>query len=80
MDLFFKSRIIKIIQSSWHAPWALNRGVKQAEKATVIKESVLWGCPGLNFRANLPFNGMRPFFAAFLKDTPTALFPLFSNS
>ena len=28
-------------------------------RATVIKESDLWGCPGSNFKANLPFNGMR---------------------
>jgi hypothetical protein len=79
-DLFLKSRITKIIQSSLNAPWALNRGVEQAERSTVIKESVLWGCPWLNFKANLPFDGIMQFFAALLKEIPTALFGLFSNS
>jgi hypothetical protein len=59
---------------------ALNRGVEQAERATVIKESDLWGCPGSSFKANLPFNGMMQFFAALLKEISTALVVLFSNS
>ena len=54
-------------------------GVEQAEKATVIKESVLWGCPGLRFKSNLPFNGMKQVFATLLKEISTALFALFSN-
>jgi hypothetical protein len=66
----------------------LYRGVEQAEKATVIKEPILWGCPLLNFKANLPFNGMRhaassaelQFFATLLKEISTAHFALFSNS
>jgi hypothetical protein len=40
-----------------------------------------WGCPGLNFKANLPFDGMRhaassaerPAYAAFEKEIPLAL-------
>jgi hypothetical protein len=64
---------------------ALYRGVEQAEKVAVIKESFLWGCPVLNFTANLPFNVMRhaassaelQVFAALLKEIPTALFALF---
>jgi hypothetical protein len=32
-----------------------------------------WGCPGLNFKANLPFNGMRAAYAAFEKEIPMAL-------
>jgi hypothetical protein len=46
--------------------------MEQADKATVIKASVFWGCPGLNFKANLPFNEMRQFFATLLKEIPTA--------
>jgi hypothetical protein len=72
-NLFFKSRITKIIQSSWHAPWALNRGGEQAEKATSFMKGSFWGCPGLNFRANLPFHVMRPAYAAFEKEIPMAL-------
>ncbi|UCF83857.1 MAG: hypothetical protein JSV50_22325 [Desulfobacteraceae bacterium] len=56
---------------------ALYRGVEQAEKVAVIKESFLWGCPVLNFTANLPFNVMMQVFAALLKEVPTALFALF---
>ena len=33
--------------------------MKQAVRATVAKECVLWGCLGLSFKANLPFDGMR---------------------
>ena len=51
--------------------------MEQAERTTVIKESVLWGCPGLSFKANLPFNGMMQFFAVLLKEIPTALFAPF---
>jgi hypothetical protein len=72
-DLFFKSRITKNIQSSWHAPWALNRGGEQAEKATSFMKVPFWGCPGLCFKANLPFDGMRPAYAAFEKEIPMAL-------
>jgi hypothetical protein len=70
----------QILRSSSNAPLALYRGGEQAVKATVTKESALWGCPGLNFKANLPFNGMMPFFAAFLREILTALFALFSDS
>ena len=69
----------QILKSLSNAPLALNKGVEQAERTTVIKESVLWGCPGQSFKANLPFNGMRQFFAALLKEIPTALIVLFSK-
>jgi hypothetical protein len=46
---------------------ALNKGSEQAEKTSVTKETLLWGCPITNFKATLPFNGMRQFFAAFKK-------------
>ncbi|UCF84087.1 MAG: hypothetical protein JSV50_00140 [Desulfobacteraceae bacterium] len=47
-----------------------------------------WGCPGLNFRANMPFHVMRhaassaerPAYAAFEKEIPMALLVLFSKS
>jgi hypothetical protein len=51
-------------------------------RATVANECVLWGCLGLSFKANLPFDGMRhaassaelQVFAAFLKEIPSTLF------
>ncbi|UCF83055.1 MAG: hypothetical protein JSV50_18010 [Desulfobacteraceae bacterium] len=79
VDISFRRSATQILQSSSNAPLALNRGVKQAEKATVAKESVLWSCPGLSFKANLPFDGMRQVFAALLKEISTALFALFSK-
>jgi hypothetical protein len=80
VDISFRRVATQILKSSSNAPLALYRGVEQAERSTVIKESVLWGCPGLNFKANLPFNGMMQFFATLLKEIPAALFRLFSNS
>ena len=76
----FRRAATQILKSLWNAPLSLNRGVEQAVKVTVSRESVFWGCPGMSFKANLPFNGMRQFFAALLKETPSALFALFSNS
>ena len=32
-----------------------------------------WGCPGLNFIANLPFDGMKQAYAAFEKEIPMTL-------
>ncbi|UCF84863.1 MAG: hypothetical protein JSV50_04315, partial [Desulfobacteraceae bacterium] len=75
----FRRTATQILKSLSNAPLALNRGVEQAERTTVIKQSILWGCPGLSFKANLPFNGMMQFFAALLKEIPTALFALFSK-
>ena len=46
---------------------ALNKGSEQAEKASVAAETLLWGCPIMNFKATLPFNRMKQFFAAFKK-------------
>ena len=88
MGISFRRAATQILKSWSNAPLALYKDVKQAEKATVIKDFVLWGCPGSNFKANLPFNGMRhaassaelQFFAALLKEIPTALLALFSNS
>jgi hypothetical protein len=51
----------------------LNRGGKQAVKATSFMKVPFWGCPMLNFRADLPFHVMRPAYAAFEKEIPMAL-------
>jgi hypothetical protein len=51
----------------WNAAVALNKGSEQAEKASVAAETLLWGCPITNFKAMLPFNRMKQFFAAFKK-------------
>ena len=74
MGISFRRAATQILESLSNAPLALYRGGEQAEKVTVIKEYVLWGCPWLNFKANLPFNGMMQFFATLLKEIPTALF------
>jgi len=50
-----------------NAPVALNKGFEQAEKESVATETVLWGCPIMNFKATLPFNRMKELFAAFKK-------------
>ena len=88
VDISFRRVATQILESMSKAPLALYRGVEKAEKAPVIKESVLWGCPGMSFKANLPFNGMRhaassaelQFFAALLKEICTALTAIFFQS
>ncbi|UCF86027.1 MAG: hypothetical protein JSV50_10445 [Desulfobacteraceae bacterium] len=72
-DLFFKSRITKIIQSSWHAPWTMNSSAEQAERTTFLMKIPFWGCLVLNFKANLPFHVMKPAYAAFEKEILMAL-------
>ena len=79
VDISFRRAATQILKSSSNAPLALNRGVEQAERTTVMKESVLWGCPGQSFKANLPFIGMMQFFAALLKEISTAFFTLISK-
>ncbi|UCF83512.1 MAG: hypothetical protein JSV50_20470 [Desulfobacteraceae bacterium] len=58
VGISFRRAATQILQSSSNAPWAMDRGVEQAEMAAVIKEPILWGCPGSSFKAHLPFNGM----------------------
>ena len=79
MDISFRRTATQILRSLLNAPLALYSGVEQAEKVTVIKKSILWGCPGSSFKANLPFNGMMQFFAALMKEIPAALFALFKK-
>ncbi|UCF83209.1 MAG: hypothetical protein JSV50_18845 [Desulfobacteraceae bacterium] len=45
VDISFRRAATEILRSLSNAPLAMYRGVEQAEKATVIKESALWGCP-----------------------------------
>jgi hypothetical protein len=40
-------------------PLARIRAASQAKKVTVAAASFLWDCPGMNFKAKLPFYGMR---------------------
>ena len=40
-------------------------GPGQAEKETAAAQAIFWGCPGKNFKAKLPFHGMREDFGAF---------------
>ena len=59
----------------------MNRNSEQAEKATSFMKIPFWGCPGLNFKANLPFHVVRhaassaerPAYAAFEKEIRMAL-------
>jgi hypothetical protein len=73
VGISFKRAASQLFPQLAQRPQTLSRRMEQADKATVIKASVFWGCPGLNFKANLPFNEMRAFFAALLKEIPTAL-------
>jgi hypothetical protein len=73
VGISFKRVASQIFPQLAQRPQTLNRRAEQAGKATGIKASVFWGCPGLNFAANLPFNEMRAFFATLLKEIPTAL-------
>ena len=73
VGISFKRAASQIIPQLAQRPQTLNRRTEQAGKATVIKTFAFWGCPGLNFTANLPFNKMRAFFATLLKEMPTAL-------
>jgi hypothetical protein len=52
-------------RSSSNAPWALYIVPVQAEKATAAAQALYWGCAGKNFKAKLPFHGMRQDFGAF---------------
>ena len=51
----------------------MNSGSEQAERTTSFMKIPLWGCPMLNFKANLPFHVMKPAYAAFEKEIPMAL-------
>jgi hypothetical protein len=51
-------------------PQTLSRRTEQAGMADVLKTAIFWGCPGLNFTANLPFIEMREVFATLLKEIP----------
>jgi hypothetical protein len=73
VGISFKRAASQILPQLAQRPQTLSRHTEQAGKATIIKPSVFWGCPGPNFTANLPFNEMRQVFAALLKETPTAL-------
>ena len=52
-------------RSSSNAPWALYIVPVQAEKAPAAAQALFWGCAGKNFKAKLPFHGMRKDFGAF---------------
>ncbi|UCF84053.1 MAG: hypothetical protein JSV50_23345 [Desulfobacteraceae bacterium] len=73
----FRRAATQILRSLSNAPLSLNRGMEQAVKITVSRESGFWGCPRLSFKANLPFDGMRQFFAVLLKETPATPLLLF---
>ena len=51
----------------------MNSGAEQAERTTSFMKIPFWGCPMLNFNADLPFYVMRPAYAAFEKEIPMAL-------
>jgi hypothetical protein len=42
-----------------NAPYPVFRDDVEAKKVTVAAAGLLWGCPGMNFKAKLPFYGMR---------------------
>jgi hypothetical protein len=58
MGISFRRPQHKFFTTLWNAPKPAIGGTVQAEKISVAKEILLWGCPGMNFRATLPFYGM----------------------
>jgi len=57
-------------------------GTVQAEKISGAQEIFLRGYPGMNFKASLPFHGMRKAFAAFSKRSqrpPSPILGIFKN-
>ena len=75
MGISFRRAESQILSQLAQRPQTLSMRKEQAGKATVITGSAFWGCPGLNFKAKLPFNEMREVFAALLKEIPTAQLP-----
>ena len=62
-DLFHKAAI-QVLYRLWNAPKPEIGGTVQAEKTSVARPMLFWGCPVTYFRAKLPFHGMRQDFAA----------------
>jgi hypothetical protein len=72
VGISFKRAASQILPQLVERPQTLNRRTEQAGKANVLKASVFWGCPGLDFRVKLPFNEMWQVFATLLKEIPAA--------
>ena len=54
MGISLRSAATQILTSWSNAPFTLYRGAEQADKATIIEQSVLWSCPELNSKVSLP--------------------------
>jgi hypothetical protein len=73
VGISFKRAASQLFPQLAQRPQTLSRSMEQADRATVIKASVFWGCPRPNYTANLPFDEMRQVFATLLKEIPTPL-------
>ena len=65
MGISFRRTQHKFFPTLWNAPKPEIGGTVQAEKASVARAMLFWGCPVKNFKAKLPFHGMGQDFAAF---------------
>jgi len=63
----FEKAASQILRCTWNAPIPEPGGTVRAEKASGAKEIFFWGCPGMRFKAPLPFHGMGEGFAVFSK-------------
>ncbi len=53
-----------------NAPWLVFRGAVEAKKVSVAAACLLWGCPGMNFKAKLPFYGIEEGLCGLQKRDP----------
>ncbi|MFO7822245.1 MAG: class I tRNA ligase family protein [Lentisphaeria bacterium] len=79
----FAPLLAHVTEELWHDMYADGaspipeiKGTVQAEKTSGAQEIFLRGCPGMNFKASLPFPGMREAFAAFSKRSQQPPFPI----
>ena len=59
MGISFLKAATQILHCLSNAPYPVFREAVQAKKVTIAAETIFWGCPVQNFKAKLPFNGMR---------------------
>ena len=79
MGSLFKSRITNSAELVERPQTREYKVTGQAVRANVTMKTLLWGCPGMNFKVTLPFPIMRQVYAAFEK-RPHALTALFRST
>jgi len=84
MGISFRRPQHKFFPTLWNAPKPEIEGTVEAEKTSVARAMLFWGCLVMNFRAKLPFHGMGqvPIYrdCSLLKEIPMAPDTLFQKS